>query len=468
MYKLRGPSLSRRRVVLLSSAAAIVPVSMSRSEAAAAPYATAPAKMPSDRGNYSNTPFAYGAIGDGTADDTIAVQDCAKSGYCWLPAGYTFKVSAPVQIPHQGTFIGAGATSVIEGAGVPGGVVQIGDGVSRMYRCTVGGFKVTGSATNAVKMCNTSFNIVSNIWAHGRFNDGFHFDCACFGNELSHLSTDQCAISNACFWVGGGFNANACSQWYTGDTQGMPYNFFFEDTHSTGPSYGSVFNVLCCQGGVTGLYVGANHGGHTFNGYYSENVVKPIVLGDYARRKSTVGLTFNSPEISGPNKSHPSYAARVALIDFSYCIGVIFNAPSLYGSSGYDETAYLNFTPTDGDAPSEHAYGYLIVNAAGVPQSAVLMNPGSGYAHAPVVAVVGAGSGAVVTATVNAGQVSGLAVVGGKGYLGAHPVIATYAAAYNCAINNPAISGHFGIRFPILPLIRRSTIVSDSTGVVVN
>jgi hypothetical protein len=62
------------------------------------------------------TPEQHGAKGDGTTDDTAAMQaalNAAAGSTLWLPAGKTYNIGQTIAVPSNTTVIGAGKSSII-------------------------------------------------------------------------------------------------------------------------------------------------------------------------------------------------------------------------------------------------------------------------------------------------------------------------------------------------------------------
>ena len=61
-----------------------------------------------------NSVLAFGAVGNGIADDASAIQAALNAGGCIVvPTGYTFKTSSPLSVPHGAWVVGQGYGSVI-------------------------------------------------------------------------------------------------------------------------------------------------------------------------------------------------------------------------------------------------------------------------------------------------------------------------------------------------------------------
>src|ERR1700687_5472038 len=58
-----------------------------------------------------DTPLKENAVGDHVHDDNAAIRACVNTGACYLPAGYIFATSVPIQIPTGASLIGAGIQS---------------------------------------------------------------------------------------------------------------------------------------------------------------------------------------------------------------------------------------------------------------------------------------------------------------------------------------------------------------------
>lgn len=444
----------------------------------------------------ASTPAQFGAKGDGVSDDTAAVQACANTGYCVLRQNTTYLVSAPIQIPSGGTFVGTGYGSalktgfLVSNTTLPG-VVQIGTSGTPARNCNVGNFSLLGAHSIGIKCVNMQWSNLFNVWQllNQVYAYGFYFDL-CFTNNISNLNVQaptgsqwssgnvltftssrggatsgtlnsplQCAggttlphqfiFSNgemrlvtvaadnisctwspalaagtvltasmgAHFWFGGAFNGNTCGQLYT--TGYSAFNFYLQDDTATGASSASVFNNAISQAGQIGVYLGGNNRAHVFNGFYSEGTINPIVLGSLTNNAMTLGHTFNSPLIGVPNTSSAvGYANRLAGINFDFCVSITVNSPTwtsvLDASNGqnYPRLVFSGGSPTIG-----HAYGYMIINAAGLPKAAVLLYQGAGYASTPTVTITNGatgGSGASVTA-IMPGALSTVVITGTAG-----------------------------------------------------
>lgn len=345
------------------------------------------------------TPFNFGAKGDGVTDDTTAVQNAVNTGYCMLPAGFTFKVSIPIQIPGNGVLTGQGITSVLLGSSVTGGVVEVTgsySGGSFIAKWTISNFAIGGSATDAVKLVAAQQGILSGITVLSTATltaSCFYFD-AVFGSSLKNLTCAGVQITTGShFSCNGSFNSNVCDYWYSSGY--AAYNCYCESIGSTGQSFGSTFNALTVQGAAIGLYVGNGWVGHTFNSLYTENSVKPVVLGNNTNNYLAQALTFNSAQLGAVSTSNSSYANRVAAVDLNYCTDIVFNACTFDGCSGIDTYAPLTIS---GGAGS-NARAIARVSPTGAITSACVTTTGLGYTSAPTIAVGGSGSGASITCT---------------------------------------------------------------------
>jgi hypothetical protein len=353
------------------------------------------------------TPFTYGAKGDGVTDDTVAVQASVNSGSCFLPAGYTFLVSSPIQVPINGNLVGQGENSIIKGNNVSA-VVGVGtSGVSTVYNVYLANFSITGTGTNALKMWGTYNNIVDNVtvltgstWT----NAAYWFDTV-FSSSITNLNTNTALTLFADFQCGGAFNGNFCANWQSGGNN-PNYGFFFEDSLGSGGSQGNTFNSLVAQAPTVGMYIGGNWFANTINGLYTENVPRPLVLGTYGvATKQCRGITFNGFATQAVVNTHPQYSSRAATIDAQNCQFITFNSPTLLSSQGYFNLAPLSFS---GGGASTQAQGVAFVNPDGAIRATMITAPGAGYTSNPTVTIGGSGSAALVTATESGGVLTAL------------------------------------------------------------
>jgi hypothetical protein len=157
------------------------------------------------------TPFNFGAKGDGVTDDTTAVQDAVTTGYCTLPAGFTFKVTSPIQVPAGGVLIGQGITSILLGSSVSGGVVQVTgsySGGTFIANWTISNFAIGGSATEAIKLVAAQQGLLSDITvlATATLTNCFSFD-AVFGSSLKNLTCAGVQLTSGSHFICAGRRA---------------------------------------------------------------------------------------------------------------------------------------------------------------------------------------------------------------------------------------------------------------------
>lgn len=283
----------------------------------------------------------------------------------------------------------------------------------------------------------------------------------------------------AAFLCGAGFNANTCNNFIV-NAGAHVYGAYCGDVNSLSiNSAASTFNGLCQQTCQVGLYLGAAHSAHTFNSpYFEADAIAPIVLGNFTTGDLTRGHTINTPELGQATSSGATgYGNRVALIDFNNCVGITVNSPCFYGSGTLDSPAnganYPRLVFSGGGSPTRQATGYLVINAAGLPKAAVLLDPGAGYGSNPTVTITGGatgGVGASVAAVQTAGIVTLLTLTAGSGGytpIGNIPVV--YTQASNCTINNPRIiSINTLLGCPLYPFIACSAAAVNGSGITIN
>ncbi len=340
-----------------------------------------------------------------------------------------YYTNVSIQVVASASFTGCGTNTLITGVGsITGGIVEILPAVvtDTIAAQLVGNFQITGgTATNAVLAGSRTEDNgpailvhLFNIWvAGGHYTDVFWFNTF-FNNEVDNIAAvgSTFSVSASCFHFDGQVNANTFNTLLA--DCGAPYGFYMENDNETSSSTGNTFNGLTAEGGCpsagssatcAGLYVGTSFQADTFNGFYTENVLHPLVLGNAASNKVCSGLTFNSPTFGGPATS----TNQVALVDIDDCGAVTFTSPA-FGIYGLARSAPLTFS---GGGCSTEPTAVAIPNPSGIIKAVTLTYPGAGCTSAPTIAVGGAGSGASITATEAGGVVTGLTIAaGGTGY----------------------------------------------------
>ena len=255
----------------------------------------------------------FGATGNGSTDDTAAIQAALDSGAKTIlcPNG-TYKVSSTLFIPGAtaGTsvsLIGEGPNTIINANSISGSVICNYQGSWTGYKNYqhLKNLRITGTATHAVLWVGSVNGSIENIATQGlTATNGFVFDGS-FGCSFRDLTTQGATISNACFWFSRDFNTNTVDSAYTSNF--CTYNFLWSKVNiaSTGSAYsgssptgytaqGSLFNNLCPQGGNVGLAIyDCNPGSVVFNSVYVENVALPVQFGNVATSELCRGVTMN-------------------------------------------------------------------------------------------------------------------------------------------------------------------------------
>ena len=155
----------------------------------------------------------FGAVGDGTTDDTAAIQAALNTGkYVYLPKG-TYRTTSSLNVTVSATgMYGEGQTSIIQPSFLAGDIFVIGDGTNPIYGLNFTNFLVWPSV---VKTSGYVFNnrFVQNsrwenvflgsltIYASHRLYDGYYFDrfgeCTIAGGQIIVAQTGVKARGNA-------------------------------------------------------------------------------------------------------------------------------------------------------------------------------------------------------------------------------------------------------------------------------
>lgn len=126
---------------------------------------------------------SYGAVGDGVADDTLAVQAAINaSDGVFFPTG-TYLVSSPITLKANNTIVGEGASSVISYTGTANGrgafFVNSGSDTAFVDNITISDLKILGQVASlgfSEFVYNISFNGVRNCVIDRCVIEGFRGD----------------------------------------------------------------------------------------------------------------------------------------------------------------------------------------------------------------------------------------------------------------------------------------------------
>jgi hypothetical protein len=425
---------------------------------------------------YVGYPSAYefGAKGNGSHDDTAAIQAGIDSGGVFLPPG-NWRTTEPLVVASDQYLLGAGNQSVIEADGISGGaVVEFGDGVTIAERCGAKGFRITGTADRGIDMNLARFFSVEDVLMGGDYGlftatDGFRTKDAYIG-KLNNISTSGALVSNACFLFGSAFNAVDGSNLYTGggNTAGL-YAFLVDATDNGGanPSGGSSLKMLTAQGTQHGLYVRQAEG-LSVHGLYQEQVAIPITFGDAANSKVARACSVSGVAVYPVTNSHSSYASRRAVVDFNLAYGCEVSSIDMQCSAGIGAVAPLTITGT-----GTGAIAIARLNVAGTIHSVQVLSGGTGYTGTPTCSAGGSGSGATFSVSVSGGAISGISVTNaGTGYFPVDliPTLVSHRQSSRCKVSGisfwPNITGGGPAWYsPAYPWLVRHTSATDYSGV---
>lgn len=404
---------------------------------------------------------AFGAVGDGVTNDAAAfVAALAAGTKVIVPDGLYFMGATTLHIPSGKCLVAVGGNAVLSFSGATNGVA-IGDGSTSNTKAVVRGVKIDGTGTTALMVNNAQTVIIQDVAVSGTWTDGFWF-ARTWGSRFENLWTNGATITNACFTVGCAFNANVGSNWYTSNS-GAAYNFLIDT--SIGGSYtahGNAFQMLTAQGGVIGLYV-RSHDNSTFSGLYVENVVRPIVLGDYASGGLAQNISIVGGSIGGPANRHPNKAQSVAVVELDNVNSAAITGVAFTGAHDTGKAAPV----TIGGGGGRGAFAIARVRIDGTVHSVEVLRGGSGYTSVPTVTFGGAGSGATATATVTDGIVTAIALSApGSGYVSAdNPVAIRYNRAKRVVVSGWYFNALGTAISPLYPWVVRTSDADPSSSV---
>jgi hypothetical protein len=436
----------------------------------------------------------FGAVGNGVADDTAAIQSAINTGLnVFIPAG-NYKITSTINAitpsstnAPKRTIFGVGENSNIVATSITGPAIAANGSTQTPIDIAFGNelrdFRISGTATTGLYVKKYIECVIHNVVLRGFTGDfGYVFNQV-WGSTLSHLNTSFSTINQICFVCGADFNANHCSNWYTSNLESK-ISFLLDQeanvpVHGGGFSLSNTFSDLTAQGSRYGMWI-KSWRCSTINGYYTENITCPIRFGSKDEGKLALNTNIRGGLLGGPlltgGSAQPDRDKREALIWFDNAVGCTVENCDLAGTflSGDIARVVVSASPS-GDT----ALVVARVNVDGTVNSLIIINGGSGYVSAPTLTFstgggVLAGSTVVQatgTATISSGVVTAVTLTSpGSGYIpNGIPILATYRTSLRNSIRDgfsnmsqqPGLSGN--LNSPNYPFLARRP-SADSNG----
>lgn len=234
-------------------------------------------------GSYTNV-IDFGAIGDGVADDTSAIQAAIGSGSktVFLPTG-TYKITSTINLPDNTQLIGAGWQSSI--LSIEADVVGV---LSRRW-CFMSSFKLlanfVGHSSDGLQfgtnLLEGQRSIVENVWVEGFGNDGISIRNGNLGS-IQNVTVLDCGRDGIHF----GIETNDCNAWtLTGmlDIRGNGRDGLHIESGAgavTGPVSHTISGVTTQNNTRYGVYVGTRS--NIIDCYSEANGSDEVYLDTYA------------------------------------------------------------------------------------------------------------------------------------------------------------------------------------------
>lgn len=420
------------------------------------------------------TPYDFGATGG--ADDATALLNWIASGRCYIPYGKFFNTSQTLSVPKNGILVGPGGPSQgINGLGINGPIIQVGDGgavstgVGLGDNAVMGGFSLGGTTgVQALKIANAQELIIGDIqWVGGvtgsRTANLFWIENT-FDNELGPFFTggNTSGVMNSCYYLNGVVNSTNCRGFHTSNT--CNYNVY-----SIADAVDVIFYKPVLQGGDTGFKMQIGYG-CGIKSIYVESCGVPVDLGD----ENVAGRVVRGFFIDGGNIiGKSSYATRGPAIELRNVYGIMIGGGLRFRGISADTMCVLTITDSTGTG----AIAVMRPNANGTAHSVEVLYGGITYSNSPtitptiIVNGVPTGAGdATFTATVSNGVIQTIAVAT-PGTVGVMPAAPTtpvgirYTKCYRSSVVVPQVNdGKNGELSPFYPWIVRSATADTASG----
>lgn len=153
---------------------------------------------------------SFGATGNGTTDDTTAIQNAvaavnATGGTVYLPAG-TYKVTALIELASNVRFVGAGASTLINFEAVFDIGITNNDHTNGNSNIFIGNLRLDGKdqVNDPIELNNASDCIIENIWVTQGNHDGIELQ------SCTHCIISKCIANNSNTF--GGIELDSCTR----------------------------------------------------------------------------------------------------------------------------------------------------------------------------------------------------------------------------------------------------------------
>ncbi len=267
------------------------------------------------------TPEQYGAVGDGTTDDTLAIQAALNTGAPVVYCHKTYKTTATLQLqtrqilkgPERALLSDASAPRIVFRPAVNGKPAIKNAAGTSANGCEDMAFDLAHNTNTAIQFASSYGNIAKRCWFIGTFNIGImaHDTYVC---EFSDCIMNGASIKSFGIYISELSNAVVVRRLHMSN---LP-NDNAVCMYGVAIKGGSVHTLDDCviQGPTIGIATGAVSGVYINNPYF-ENTLCNMRLGGPNAGPEGYGIMSNGGTLGTAFSSHPQFASVGPVVMFN-------------------------------------------------------------------------------------------------------------------------------------------------------